>query len=89
MFSRTTMASSINKPTQSDSAIKVSMLIVKPNMFMKRKVPIKAIGKVRPVMMVERHELRNKNTISTVSSAPSIKVRRTLSTETRIGRELS
>jgi hypothetical protein len=31
MFSRTTMASSISRPTHSDSAISVTMLIVKPN----------------------------------------------------------
>ena len=29
-------------------------------------------GSARPVMTVERHELRNRNTTSTVSSAPSI-----------------
>ena len=89
MFSRTTIASSISRPTHSDSAISVTMLIVKPNRFMNRKVPISAIGSVRPVMTVERQELRNRNTISTVSSAPSISVRRTFSTDTRIGREPS
>ena len=89
MFSRTTMASSISRPTHSDSAISVIMLIVKPNMFMNRNVPISEIGSVRPVMTVERQELRNRNTISTVSSAPSISVRRTFSTDTRIGREPS
>ena len=56
---------------------------------MNQKVPISAIGSVRPVMTVERHEFRNRNTISTVSSAPSISVRRTFSTATRIGREAS
>ena len=86
MFSRTTMASSISKPTHSDSAISVIMLMVKPNRFMNKNVPMMEIGSVSPVITVERHELRNKNTISTVSSAPSIKVRRTLSTATRIGR---
>ncbi|MFM2419022.1 MAG: hypothetical protein RL385_3745, partial [Pseudomonadota bacterium] len=35
-------------------------------------VPMMAMGKVKPVMMVERHELRNKNTMPTVSKAPSI-----------------
>ena len=89
MFSRTTMASSISRPTHRLSAISVSMLMVKPNRCMNQKVPISAIGSVRPVMTVERQELRNKNTISTVSNAPSIRVRRTLSTETRIWREPS
>ena len=56
---------------------------------MNRKVPISAIGSVRPVMTVERQEFRNRNTISTVSSAPSISVRRTFSTATRIGRAAS
>ena len=48
-----------------------------------------AMGKVNPVMTVERQEFRNKNTIKTVSKAPSIRVRRTFSTPTRIGREPS
>ena len=60
------------------------ILMVKPSMYMNKNVPIKAIGSVRPVMMVERQELRNKNTINTVSTAPSISVRLTLSTDTRI-----
>ena len=89
MFSRTTIASSIKRPTHSDSAISVIMLIVKPNIAMNQKVPISAIGRVRPVITVERHEFRNRKTISTVSSAPSISVRRTFSTATRIGREAS
>ena len=89
MFSRTTMASSISRPTHSDSAISVIMFTVKPNQCMNRKVPISAIGSVSPVMTVERHELRNRNTMSTVRSAPSISVWRTLSTATRMGRELS
>ena len=89
MFSRTTMASSISRPTDSVSAISVIMLIVKPNRFMKKKVPTSAIGSVRPVMTVERQEFKNKNTINTVSSAPSISVWRTLFTDTRMGREPS
>ena len=89
MFSRTTIASSIRRPTQSDSAIIVMVLIVKPNMYMNRNVPISAIGRVSPVMTVERHELRNRKTIRMVSAAPSNSVRLTLATETRIERELS
>jgi len=89
MFSRTTMASSISRPTDSVSAISVIMLMVNPSRFMKKKVPITAIGRVSPVMTVERHEFRNRNTISTVSSAPSISVCRTFCTDTRIGREPS
>ena len=50
------------------------MLIVKPNRFMKKKVPMIAIGNVSPVITVERQELRNRNTISTVRIPPSISV---------------
>ena len=89
MFSRTTMASSISRPTHRLSAISVIMLMVKPNMFMNRKVPINAIGSVSPVITVERQEFRNRNTMSTVSTAPSIRVWRTFVTATRMGRELS
>ena len=86
MFSRTTMASSISRPTHRLSAISVIMLMVKPNMFMNRKVPINAIGSVSPVITVERQEFRNRNTMSTVSTAPSIRVWRTFVTATRMGR---
>jgi hypothetical protein len=89
MFSRTTIASSISRPTHRLSAIIVMPLIVKPNRYMNRKVPISAIGSVRPVMTVERQLFRNRKTMSTVSTAPSISVRCTLATETRIERELS
>ena len=71
MFSRTTMASSISKPTHRDKAIRVTMLMVKPSHCMNMNVPMSEIGKVRPVITVERQELRNKNTISTVRIAPS------------------
>ena len=55
----------------SDSAIKVIMLSVKPNAYRAMNVAMTAMGNVRPVMMVLRQECRNRNTISTVSSAPS------------------
>ena len=83
------MASSINRPTHKLSAIMVMVLMVKPSTYMKRKVPISAIGRVKPVMTVERHEFKNKKTISTVSAAPSKSVRFTLATDTRMPRELS
>ena len=89
MFSRTTMASSISRPTHRDSAISVIMLIVKPNMYMNRKVPISATGSVSPVITVERQELRNRNTMAMVSTAPSIRVLRTFATPVRIWREPS
>ena len=89
MFSRTTMASSISKPTHKDSAMSVIMLMVKPNMLMNQNVPMIEMGSVSPVITVERHEFKNKNTMRTVSTAPSMRVLRTLSTETRIWREPS
>ena len=89
MFSRTTIASSMSRPTHRLSAIIVMLLMVKPKAYMNRKVPISAIGSVSPVMTVLRHELRNRKTISTVSSAPSISVRLRFATATRMARELS
>ncbi len=44
MFSRTTMASSISRPTHSDSAISVITLSVKPHIYITPKVPISAIA---------------------------------------------
>ena len=89
IFSRTTIASSISNPTHNDSAIKVIILMVKPNKSMNKNVPTNETGSVKPVMTVERHEFKNKNTISMVSKAPSINVRRTFSTPTRICRDPS
>ena len=71
MFSRTTMASSMSSPMHSDSAISVRKFSVKPNRYTAMKVAITEIGSVRPVMMVLRHECRNRNTMKIVSSAPS------------------
>jgi GH43 family beta-xylosidase len=45
------------------------------------KLEITAMGSVRPVMMVERQECRNRKTIATVSSAPSMSVWRRPSSE--------
>ena len=80
MFSRTTIASSISKPMHSDSAISVIMLSVKPHAYNAMNVAITAIGSVSPVMTVLRQECRNRNTIKTVSSAPSIIVSLTRAT---------
>ncbi len=38
------------------------------------KLEITAIGRVRPVMTVERQLCRNRKTMATVSNAPSIRV---------------
>src|SRR5678815_892277 len=53
------------------------------------KVAITEIGRARPVMMVLRHEPRNRNTISTVSRPPSMMVWRTLSAERSTKSELA
>ena len=65
------------------------VLMVKPKMYMNKKVPISAMGKVRPVITVLRQEFKNRKTMSTVSAAPSIRVRCTLATLMRMLRELS
>ena len=47
---------------------------VKPKAYTAMKLEITAIGKVRPVMMVLRQLCKNKNTMATVSNAPSTSV---------------
>ncbi len=89
MFSRTTIASSISRPTQIDSASSVTRLIEKPIANITRNVPISEIGSVSPVITVERHDDRNRNTMTTVSSAPSTMLRWTLATELRIAVDAS
>ena len=53
------------------------MLMVKPNAQIKVSVPSRAIGRVNPVIAVERNEPRNNSTIRTARIAPSIMVRAT------------
>jgi hypothetical protein len=81
MFSRTTMASSIRMPMASDSPSSDMVFSVKPYAHTATKLASTDTGSARPVMTVERHELRNRNTTSTVSRAPSISVVWTLETE--------
>ena len=71
MFSRTTIASSIRRPMHSDSAISVRKLSVNPNAYSAMNVATTDSGSVRPVITVLRQLCRNRNTISTVRSAPS------------------
>ena len=71
MFSRTTIASSINKPMHSDNAISVKLFSVKPNAYNAMNVATTEIGKVSAVITVLRHDARNKNTMKTVSKPPS------------------
>ena len=80
MFSRTTMASSISNPMQSESAISVSALSVKPKAYSAMKVATTEIGSVSAVITVLRHDARNRKTMMTVSTPPSMMVRLTPST---------
>ena len=54
---------------------------VKPNAHTAMNDASTETGSARPVMTVERHEFRNRNTTSTVSSAPSISASSTFRTE--------
>ena len=83
MFSRTTMASSIRMPMASDSPSSDMVLRVKPQAQTAMKAESTDTGSARPVITVERQELRNTKTTSTVSSAPSISASSTLRTELR------
>ena len=57
------------------------VLSVKPKAHTATKLASTDTGNARPVITVERHEFRNRNTTSTVSSAPSTSASRTLLTE--------
>ncbi len=80
MFSRTTMASSIRMPIASERPISDIVLRVKPKAHTAMNDASTLTGSARPVMTVERQELRKTNTTSTVSSAPSISASCTLRT---------
>jgi len=80
MFSRTTIASSIRMPIASDRPSSDIVLSVKPNHHTAMKLASTETGSASPVMTVDRHELRNRNTTSTVSTAPSISVHCTFET---------
>ena len=60
MFSRTTIASSMSRPMARESASSVMVLSVKLNAHMMKNDEISEMGSARPVMIVERHELRKK-----------------------------
>ncbi len=81
MFSRTTIASSIRMPIASERPSSDIVLSVKPNIHSGTNDASALTGRARPVITVERHELRNRNTTSTVSAAPSTSVRCTSATE--------
>jgi len=59
MFSRTTIASSMSTPIASESPRSVMKFSVKPAAHTAMNAAIAEVGRLRPVMSVERHELRN------------------------------
>jgi len=65
----------------SDSPSSDIVLSVKPKAHTATKLASTDTGRASPVMTVERHELRNRNTTSTVSTAPSMRALCTLFTE--------
>src|SRR5258706_363481 len=72
MFSISTIASSTRTPVIRHSASRLIWLRVKPNHCMKAKVGSAASGIASAAMPVARQSRRNRNTIATASSAPSI-----------------
>ena len=81
MFSRTTMASSMRMPMASERPRSDIVLSVKPKTHTLMNAARTETGRARPVMTVERHELRKRKTTSTVRSAPSRSVVCTSRTE--------
>ena len=81
MFSRTTIASSMRIPIASESPSSDMVFSVKPNAHTATNDASTDTGSARPVITVERHELRKRNTTSTVSAAPSTSALCTLATE--------
>jgi hypothetical protein len=71
MFSRTTIASSIRMPMASERPSSDIVSSLKPSAHTAMKLASTLTGSARPVMTVERQLLRNRNTTSTVSTAPS------------------
>ena len=71
IFSRTTMASSINTPIASESPSNVMKLSVNPQAHTAINAAITEVGKASAVISVERHELRNAYTTKIVSTAPN------------------
>ena len=65
----------------SDNPNRDIVLSVKPNAHTAMKLASTDTGNANPVITVERHELRNRNTTSTVSTAPSTRALCTLATE--------
>ena len=67
-----------------ERAIRVMTLRVMPSEFMTINAEMTEIGRVTPVMTVERQELMKQNTISTVSMPPIISVSLTSARDSRV-----
>ena len=80
MFSRTTIASSIRMPIASDRPSSDIVSSLNPSAHTAMKLASTEIGSATPVITVDRHEFRNRNTTSTVSAAPSKSASSTLRT---------
>ncbi|OQA39797.1 MAG: hypothetical protein BWY52_03023 [Chloroflexi bacterium ADurb.Bin325] len=70
MFSRTTIASSMMRPTDSESAISEMMLSVMPRAFMAANVPSRMMGRPAMVTRVLRRLRKKTSTISEAAIAP-------------------
>ncbi len=81
MFSRTTMASSIRMPMASDNPIRDMVFKVKPKAQTAMNEESTETGRARPVITVERQELRKRKTTNTVRRAPSSRASSTFLTE--------
>src|SRR3954469_25924265 len=78
MFSRTTMASSINTPMASDRPSRVMKLSVNPHSQTAMNADSTEVGSDSAVISVERQELRKAYTTKMVSTAPNTSVSTTL-----------
>ena len=81
MFSLTTIASSMRMPIESDSPSSDIVFSVKPYAQTATNEARTETGSASPVMMVDRHEFRNRKTTTTVSAAPSMSACWTPATE--------
>ena len=87
--STTTMALSTTIPIASTSANSVSILMEKPNICIKKKVPTSETGTAIAGINVERKSCRNKYTTINTSKKASNSVRSTTEIEASRNRETS
>ena len=89
MFSRTTIASSMSSPMASESAIRVMTFRVIPMKFITMKEEMTEMGRVSPVITVDRQEFRKQKTMKMVRIPPKISVSCTSLTDSWIMMEAS